>query len=70
MNLLLLLPFCAVLARCPVDGDPGEALAGLLLLGSVQALAKLVPLPPLDGYTMLGHVAGGHRVRARAPDGT
>lgn len=55
-NLLFLLPFAAWWAASG-DGDPARPLlAGLLLLGSVQALVNLVPLPPLDGYTMLGHL--------------
>ncbi|MBA0052456.1 peptidase M50 [Streptomyces sp. AJS327] len=54
-NLLFLLPFLAWWAALP-DGDPTRrALSALLLLGSAQALVNLVPLPPLDGYTMLGH---------------
>ncbi|MFF2060781.1 peptidase M50 [Streptomyces sp. NPDC058200] len=54
-NLLFLLPFLAWWAALP-EGDPTRrVLSGLLLLGSVQALVNLLPLPPLDGYTMLGH---------------
>lgn len=57
-NLLFLLPFAAWWAALE-PGDPTRrVLSGLLLLGSVQALVNLVPLPPLDGYTMLGHALG------------
>ncbi|GAA1198286.1 hypothetical protein GCM10009654_63770 [Streptomyces hebeiensis] len=64
-NLLFLLPFLAWWAALP-PGDPTRrVLSGLLLLGSVQALVNLVPLPPLDGYTMLGHAL---RVTRLAPE--
>ncbi|WP_330175412.1 peptidase M50 [Streptomyces sp. NBC_01498] len=58
MNLAVLLPFCAVWLFVPVDDATGEALAGLLLLGSVQALAMLVPFPPLDGYKIASQLCG------------
>lgn len=58
MNLVVLLPFCAAWLFVPVDDATGEALAGLLLLGSVQALAMLVPLPPLDGYKIAAQLCG------------
>ncbi|MFD6990681.1 metalloprotease [Streptomyces sp. NPDC059943] len=58
MNLVVLLPFCAVWLFVPVDDATGEALAGLLLLGSVQALAMLVPFPPLDGYKIAAQLCG------------
>ncbi|WP_046505525.1 zinc metalloprotease [Streptomyces odonnellii] len=64
-NLLFLLPFLAWWAALP-DGDPTRrVLSGLLLLGSAQALVNLLPLPPLDGYTMLGHAL---RVSHLAPE--
>ncbi|MFG2996932.1 peptidase M50 [Streptomyces sp. NPDC048340] len=66
-NLLFLLPFAGWWAALP-QGDPtGRVLGALLLLGSAQALVNLVPLPPLDGYTMLGHVL---RVTRLAPAGS
>ncbi|WP_405621941.1 site-2 protease family protein [Streptomyces sp. NBC_01508] len=58
MNLAVLLPFCAVWLFAPVDDATGEALAGLLLLGSAQALAMLVPFPPLDGYKIAAQLCG------------
>ncbi|OII64980.1 peptidase M50 [Streptomyces sp. CC53] len=58
MNLVFLLPFFAVWAYAPVDDATRGALAGLLLLGSVQALSMLVPLPPLDGYKIVAQWAG------------
>ncbi|GLV91997.1 hypothetical protein Slala04_34510 [Streptomyces lavendulae subsp. lavendulae] len=64
-NLLFLLPFAAWWAALPPGDDPTRrTLAALLLIGSAQALVNLVPLPPLDGYTMLGH---GLRVTRLAP---
>ncbi|WP_069812265.1 M50 family metallopeptidase [Streptomyces sp. TP-A0874] len=65
MNLLFLLPFLGWWAALS-PGDPTRrVLSGLLLLGSAQALVNLVPLPPLDGYTMLGHAL---RVSNYAPE--
>ncbi|WP_381797677.1 metalloprotease [Streptomyces niveus] len=64
MNLVVLLPFCAVWLFVPVDDATGEALAGLLLLGSVQALAMLVPFPPLDGYKIAAQLCGATALAA------
>ncbi|WP_405387845.1 peptidase M50 [Streptomyces sp. NBC_01102] len=58
INLLLLLPFALWWLLLPQDDPTRPLLAGLLLLGSVQGLSNLVPLPPLDGYRMLGHALG------------
>ncbi|WP_443075704.1 peptidase M50 [Streptomyces sp. TRM 70351] len=58
VNLLLLLPFAVWWALAPEDGTERPLLAGLLLLGGVQALSNIVPIPPLDGYRMLGHALG------------
>lgn len=58
MNLLFLLPFCALWVLAPLDDATHEAISALLLLGSVQAFAMLVPLPPLDGYKIAGQLAG------------
>ncbi|MFD6275876.1 metalloprotease [Streptomyces sp. NPDC060209] len=58
INLVLLLPFGIWWYALPEDDPARPLLAGLLLLGSVQALSNLVPLPPLDGYRMLGHLLG------------
>ncbi|MEU3725921.1 peptidase M50 [Streptomyces sp. NPDC031705] len=63
-NLLFLLPFCAWWAALPAGDPTGRVLGALLLLGSAQALVNLVPLPPLDGYTLLGHAL---RVTRLAP---
>ncbi|UED87395.1 metalloprotease [Streptomyces profundus] len=57
MNLLFLLPFFVWWALAP-EGDTREGLAGLLFLGTLQAAAMLVPLPPLDGYTIVGQLLG------------
>jgi putative peptide zinc metalloprotease protein len=66
MNLLFLLPFWAVRLFVPVDPATAAALDGLLLLGSVQALAMLVPLPPLDGYRIVSHLLGASELAASA----
>lgn len=58
MNLIFLLPFGAVWLLAPVDEATGDALAGLVFLGTLQALAMLVPIPPLDGYKIVGQALG------------
>ncbi|MFE7617380.1 M50 family metallopeptidase [Streptomyces sp. NPDC057496] len=58
MNLLFLLPFCALWLFAPLDAATLDALGALLLLGSVQAFAMLVPLPPLDGYRIVSQLCG------------
>ncbi|MEU5363930.1 peptidase M50 [Streptomyces sp. NPDC005925] len=63
-NLLFLLPFTLWWGLLETGDPTRRTLSGLLLLGSVQALVNLLPLPPLDGYTMLGHALG---VSAYAP---
>ncbi|WP_412075072.1 peptidase M50 [Streptomyces xanthophaeus] len=63
-NLLFLLPFFGWWAALPEADATGRVLGALLLLGSAQALVNLLPLPPLDGYTMLGHAL---RVTRLAP---
>ncbi|MCD9194524.1 metalloprotease [Streptomyces albireticuli] len=58
MNLAFLLPFWLLWSLLP-GGDPVRGpVAGLLFTGSVLALTNLVPLPPMDGYKMLGHGLG------------
>ncbi|MEU9734372.1 peptidase M50 [Streptomyces sp. NPDC048002] len=57
-NLLFLLPFAVWWAALETDDPTRRVLSGLLLLGSAQALVNLLPLPPLDGYTMLAHALG------------
>ncbi|MFJ2234954.1 M50 family metallopeptidase [Streptomyces sp. NPDC087859] len=64
MNLLFLLPFCALWLLAPVDDATQDALAGLLFLGSIQAYAMLVPLPPLDGYKIVGQMLGATELAA------
>ncbi|NEB38976.1 site-2 protease family protein [Streptomyces sp. SID14515] len=66
MNLLFLLPFCALWLFAPLDSATHEAFAALLFLGSVQAFAMLVPLPPLDGYRIAGQLAGATGLAASA----
>ncbi|GAA5004521.1 hypothetical protein GCM10023335_20790 [Streptomyces siamensis] len=57
-NLLFLVPFYPVWALLPSDAQARPALGALLLLGTVCAIANLLPLPPLDGYKALGHAVG------------
>ncbi|MFJ6611147.1 metalloprotease [Streptomyces sp. NPDC091289] len=66
MNLVFLLPFAALWLFAPLDDATHEAFAALLLLGSVQAFAMLVPLPPLDGYRIAGQLAGATGLAASA----
>ncbi|MFI8199527.1 metalloprotease [Streptomyces sp. NPDC085942] len=66
MNLIFLLPFCALWLFVPLDDATHEAFAALLLLGSVQALVMLVPLPPLDGYRIASQLAGATGLAASA----
>ncbi|WP_406209844.1 M50 family metallopeptidase [Kitasatospora sp. NBC_01560] len=58
MNLALLLPCYPVWALLPERAQARPFLAGLLLFGTVMALANLLPLPPLDGYKILGYALG------------
>ncbi|MFI7276944.1 peptidase M50 [Streptomyces sp. NPDC049879] len=60
-NLLFLVPFSAWWLLAP-EGGTREALAGLLFLGVLQAFAMLVPLPPLDGYTIVSQALGATRL--------
>ncbi|MEV6316296.1 M50 family metallopeptidase [Streptomyces sp. NPDC051776] len=64
MNLLFLLPFCAAWLFVPSDEATHDALGGMVFLGSAQALAMLVPLPPLDGYKIAAQLAGATRLAA------
>ncbi|MCT4353373.1 M50 family metallopeptidase [Streptomyces sp. Je 1-79] len=68
MNLLFLLPFCALWLWAPLDTATHDALTGLLLLGSAQAYAMLVPLPPLDGYKIVSQWAGATELAASSRD--
>ncbi|MFE4798444.1 peptidase M50 [Streptomyces sp. NPDC056708] len=66
MNLLFLLPFCALWLFAPLDAATHGALGALLLLGSAQALAMLVPFPPLDGYRIVSQLCGATELAASA----
>lgn len=61
-NLLFLLPFWPVWALLPDSAQAIPFLGGLLLLGTAMALLNLVPLPPLDGYKILGYSLGTLRL--------
>ncbi|MFF0480858.1 metalloprotease [Streptomyces sp. NPDC004435] len=62
LNMALLLPFGAWWLLLSDDAAERPFVAGLLLLGTIQGLGNLVPLPPLDGYRMLGHALGTARL--------
>ncbi|GHF93633.1 metalloprotease [Streptomyces hydrogenans] len=62
LNMVLLLPFGVWWPLLPAGTPERPFVAGLLLLGTVQGLGNLVPLPPLDGYRMLGHALGTARL--------
>ncbi|MFD4593746.1 site-2 protease family protein [Streptomyces rubiginosohelvolus] len=66
MNLVFLLPFCALWLFAPLDDATRDAFAALLFLGSVQAFTMLVPLPPLDGYKIACQLAGATGLAASA----
>lgn len=61
MNLVFLLPFWPAWLLVP-RGAAHDALGGLLLLGVAAAAGNLVPLPPLDGYKILGYATGTSRL--------
>ncbi|MFG2925635.1 peptidase M50 [Streptomyces sp. NPDC048305] len=75
-NLIFLLPFAAWWLVLDVADPARRALSALLLLGSLQSLVNFLPLPPLDGYTMLGNAlrvddyapASGRYLRLRLRD--
>ncbi|MFF6996715.1 metalloprotease [Streptomyces sp. NPDC008313] len=58
LNLMLLLPFGVWWPLLPDGAAERPFVAGTLLLGTIQGLGNLMPLPPLDGYRMLGHALG------------
>jgi len=58
MSLVFLLPFWAAWLLVPQQGPAHYALGGLLLLGVGVAVGNLLPLPPLDGYKLLGYGLG------------
>jgi putative peptide zinc metalloprotease protein len=60
-NLVFLLPFYPAWALLPERAQARPFLGGLLLLGVLTALANLLPLPPLDGYKVLGYAAASLR---------
>ncbi|MET9349807.1 metalloprotease [Streptomyces termitum] len=62
LNMLLLVPFGVVWTLLPEGAAERPFVAGLLLLGAIQGLGNLVPLPPLDGYRMLGQLLGTARL--------
>jgi putative peptide zinc metalloprotease protein len=57
-NGVLMLPFALALLLLPPTAPARPALAGILLIGSAQALINFIPLPPLDGYKIVSHALG------------
>jgi putative peptide zinc metalloprotease protein len=54
-NLVFLLPFAVAWLLLPDRAQARPAVAGTLVIGVALAAANLVPLPPLDGYKILGY---------------
>jgi putative peptide zinc metalloprotease protein len=55
VNALVMIPPAVAWAMLPATAELRPWLGGVLLLGLVQAVVNYIPLPPLDGYRMLGH---------------
>jgi len=55
VNALVLVPMAVAWSALPADAALHPWLGGVLFFGLVQTLVNYVPLPPLDGYRMLGH---------------
>lgn len=62
MNVVFLLPFWPVWMLLPEEDPAHYALGGMMLLGCAIAAANLLPLPPLDGYKLLGYGLGASRL--------
>lgn len=54
-NLFFLLPFFVLWLFLPPGDATGHSIGAMLLFGSLEALLNLVPIPPTDGYVLLGH---------------
>ena len=63
-NLVFLLPVAVLWLFLPERAQARPAVAGLLVLGVTIAAANLVPLPPLDGYKILGYALRVDRLAA------
>ncbi|MFY1632147.1 peptidase M50 [Solwaraspora sp. WMMB335] len=61
-NGLLMLPIGLVWLVLPSSVSIRPALAAILLIGYVQALVNVIPLPPLDGYKIISHAFGVTRL--------
>ena len=62
MNLVFLLPFWPVWLLLSRNRPEHYALGGVILLGVATAVGNMIPLPPLDGYKMLGYGLGTSRL--------
>ena len=54
-DLVLQIPLVALWLLLPTGDATRTAVGALLLLGSARIVFNLLPVPPLDGYLMLGH---------------
>ena len=61
-NVVFLLPFWPVWALLPAHAPEHYALGGMLVLGVMIAAANMLPLPPLDGYKVLGYALGASQL--------
>lgn len=57
-NLVVLLPLFCWWLSVAQDSGTHSALSAVLLIGSLSGLVNYLPLPPLDGYAMLGDGLG------------
>jgi putative peptide zinc metalloprotease protein len=55
VNILFLVPFFVVWFCSPAGSLSRVAFGAMLILGNARAFLNLVPMPPLDGYLILGH---------------
>lgn len=62
VNGLVLVPLTVAWLALAPGTAPRAALAGMLLVGALQTVVNLVPLPPLDGYRALGHALNTARL--------
>ena len=57
-NSLFLVPFVVACQVSPAGSGAHRFAAAAVVVGAVQSLVNLVPVPPLDGYKILSHLLG------------
>ena len=57
-NSLFLVPFVVAWQVTPAGSGAHRFAAAAVVVGAVQSLVNLVPVPPLDGYKILSHLLG------------